>query len=195
MRTAALLVVTALLLAGCDGYERASEGTTTTSPPVTTSPSAEPVDTESSASAPLDDTCHAAELSVAFGGRGGGAGAGKLATAIVFTNSGDRTCTMNGFPGVSFVTEENGPQIGAAAARDGEVGAPVLLAPGDTAVAPLLITSFAPYPAQKCQVRDVGGLRIYPPGDTVPLFLPGANRTCGADVGEPLLHVSTVVAG
>ncbi|WP_199442767.1 DUF4232 domain-containing protein [Umezawaea beigongshangensis] len=191
MRTTALLVVTALLLAGCDGYQRASRGTTSPSPAPT--PSAEPVAAPSTSSAPLDETCHAAELSVALGEQSGGTGG--LATAVVFTNTGNRTCTMVGFPGVSFVTGENGQQIGPAAARDGEVGAPVRLGPGETAAAPLLITSFAPHPAQECRVVDTGGLRIYPPGDTVALFLPDANRTCGADVGEPLLHVGTVVAG
>jgi hypothetical protein len=59
--------------------------------------------------------------------------AGTLYRPLVFTNTGGRSCTIQGFPGVSFVTGDDGHQVGEAAMRVDPKGPPVTLKPGDTA--------------------------------------------------------------
>lgn len=75
--------------------------------------------------------CTVRDLDVSLGVEEGTAG--TIYRALVFTNVGDRTCTIRGFPGVSFVTGDDGHQVGEAAARVGEKGPVVTLKPGETA--------------------------------------------------------------
>lgn len=112
-------------------------------------------------------------------------------TSLVFTNTGGRTCTLQGFPGVSFVTGNSGQQVGQAASRSGSLGAAVTLHPGDSTSAPLSITSTGPYSAADCQQVDTRGLRVYPPNETAAMFLPLPEPTCSGNVG-PLLSVRTM---
>jgi hypothetical protein len=211
MRTRALLstalVTTAgiALLAGCGtpstGGSAQEAGTVETltsgSPTTTTAPvgtSAAPLaDSGNTGSTETSDTsCKSSELSVAPGPDGGGGGMQKSDATLQFTNTGSRTCTMQGFPGVSFVTGDDGQQVGLPAAREGGTTAAVTLAPGASTTDWLLITSPDPYPAETCKPVDVKGLRIYPPGETAAMFLPREDRTCSGDVGGPLLTVKSV---
>lgn len=116
-----------------------------------------------------DSRCHTSELTVAAG-RGDGA-AGSTYYPLNFENSGDRTCTVAGFPGVSLVGDNNGTQIGAAADRDGEGGDPVTLGPGQQATATLRVVNVENY-GEQCSVVPADGLRVYPPDELDATYLP-----------------------
>src|SRR3954469_678188 len=125
------------------------------------------VATAGSPSAP--GRCITGNLSVHLGAAGGAAG--STYEPLVFTNKGSATCTLNGYPGVSFVAPSSGKQVGAPASRNPQhPAALVTLAPGATASALLQIANGANYPASTCQPTDVSGLRVYPPGAPTALY-------------------------
>ncbi|WP_199442727.1 DUF4232 domain-containing protein [Umezawaea beigongshangensis] len=220
LNTALVTTAGIALLAGCgtpstggEAQEASTVGTLTSSSPTTTaapaSTSATPLagsgntssentasgnaDSGNTGSTETSDTsCKSSELAVAPGPDGGGGGMQKSDATLQFTNTGSRTCTMQGFPGVSFVTGDDGQQVGLPAAREGGVTEAVTLAPGASTTDWLLVTSPDPYPAETCKPVDVKGLRIYPPGETAAMFLPREGRTCSGDVGGPLLTVKSV---
>lgn len=96
----------------------------------------------------------------------------------MLTNASDRECTVQGFPGVSFV-DASGTQIGAAADRDGSAAALVTLAPGASAAATLRQVNAQNYGAD-CELTPSAGLRVYPPGATDSLVLPQEIPACSA---------------
>ena len=113
---------------------------------------------------------------------------------LALRNTGSTTCTLQGWPGVSFVGGGSGEQIGAAARRDEASAHPtVTLAPGAVAVAPLQITQAEDYPAAKCEPVAADGFRVYPPGSTESLFVrdPGVTACRSTDAG--LLSVQGLV--
>lgn len=61
--------------------------------------------------------CRTADLAGSTADDGGGA-AGSVEIAIVLTNTGTTSCTLQGWPGVSFVGGGDGTQIGASAKQD-----------------------------------------------------------------------------
>lgn len=209
------------LLAGCGTTVTGtgSAASTPTSPSTSTSSSSAPTSTSSSpsadrttASAPSSATgtetsgtsagaggseCTSADLDATLG-QGEGA-AGSSYYPLIFTNKGDRTCTLEGFPGVSYVTGDSGKQVGGSASWQGEKGPVVTLAPGDKATAQLQEVNVMNFPESVCQPVSTRGLRVYPPGDTKALFVPQADGTgCQADPlpdGQFQLSVQTIKAG
>jgi Protein of unknown function (DUF4232) len=138
-------------------------------------------------------TCTSAELAVSPGPSQGQSGMQKADATFTLTNKGTRSCTLQGYPGVSFVTGDNGTQVGAPARRTEVPPQLVTLAPGAGAATVLLITNPTAYDEAECKPVDVRGLRIYPPGETAALFLEGATRTCsGEPQGGTLLSVGPV---
>jgi hypothetical protein len=113
---------------------------------------------------------------------------------LIFTNKDDRTCQLEGFPGVSYIAGNDAHQVGPAAERTGDVGAAVRLAPGDMAAAPLQLVNVQNFDAAACQPTPVRGLRVYPPGETVPLTVPIGGIGCAGSPPGPQLTVRTVVA-
>jgi hypothetical protein len=120
------------------------------------------------------------------------AGAGSVMLALVFTNTGSRTCALRGFPGVSYVAGDDGHQVGPAAEESGEPGPAVPIAPRGTAVAQLRLVNALNFDAAACRPTPVRGLRIYPPGDTASLFLPLVSTGCAATPPNPQLSVQTI---
>jgi hypothetical protein len=109
-------------------------------------------------------TCNADELTLSLEDADGG-GAGTLNKAIVFTNSGKRTCTLFGFPGVSLVND-NGNQIGKPADRaKNYTEKTVSLAPTKTAKAIVSYSDEGNFDAGTCK-DGATKLRVYPPNDT-----------------------------
>jgi hypothetical protein len=127
-----------------------------------------------------DARCHTSELEVTDGG--GDGAAGSVYHTLNFRNSGDRTCTVAGFPGVSLVGDDNGTQIGAAADREsGGAADPVTLGPGQSATAQLRIVNVDNY-GDQCTVAPADGLRIYPPDELDSTYLPMSGlRGCTND--------------
>ena len=139
-------------------------------------------------------TCLTSSLSLHLGNRGGAAG--SVYQPIVFTNTGSGTCTLLGYPGVAFVTQDTGHQVGAAASRNPQhAPTTVTLAAGASASALLQIVNAANYPAARCHPTTVAGLRVYPPGSTRAAYLPfdSATTACTTQVNQ--LTVEAVVSG
>jgi hypothetical protein len=178
---AALFVGSALLLAGCGqpgpgaGTAPASAGPAGSASP---SPSAPAPETESgagsetassspeaSSNAPAgtdDSSCSAGQLSAAIETEPGGGAAGSVYRTLVVTNTGDKSCTLAGYPGVSYV-DAKGKQVGAPADRDPDaITVTVTVAPGGTASAQLRQTNAQNY-GEKCGLTDVAGVKVYPP--------------------------------
>ena len=77
----------------------------------------------------------------------GGAAAGSTYYPIQFANTSGSSCTLYGYPGVSFVTAQGGSQIGPAASRNPAMPkALVTLAPGQTVHAELQVVDAENYP-------------------------------------------------
>ena len=182
---AALFVGSALLLAGC-GQAEPGTGTAPVSagPTGGASPSSSPSSSPSAASAApetesaagsetgsaspepggsvADGACSAGQLSAAIETEPGGGAAGSVYRTLVLTNTGDKSCTLAGYPGVSYV-DAKGKQVGAAADRDPDAKkVTVTVAPGGTAVAQLRQTNAQNY-GKACGLTDVAGVKVYPP--------------------------------
>ncbi|MGH9060971.1 MAG: DUF4232 domain-containing protein, partial [Acidimicrobiales bacterium] len=142
-------------------------------------------------------TCTAAQLRATLGS--GQGAAGSVYVPLVLTNSGTSSCSIYGYPGVSYVTSSGGQQVGAAATRSGGYGAHITLAPGDSASATLRQVEGGNYPASECQPTPVAALRVYPPGATAAAFvaLPGQTVGCAGNLpaGQSLLSISPLIAG
>jgi hypothetical protein len=128
--------------------------------------------------------------------RGAGQGAaGSIYTAIDFVNISGATCTLYGYPGVSFVTTgTGGGQIGPAATESTQTARQlVTLAPGATANALLRIVEAGNFPASKCDPVTAHWLQIYPPNQTTPTYLAFTAQTCSKPVN--ILSVGVVLPG
>jgi hypothetical protein len=117
-------------------------------------------------------------LAVSLGG--GDAAAGTVYRFLRFTNTSGRTCTIQGFPGVSYVAGENGTQVGPAAERVEAKGPPVTLKPGAVASVTLGMTNVQNFEPATCHPTSVRGLRVYPPNETASLFVPTSGTGCAA---------------
>jgi hypothetical protein len=155
-------------------------------PPAEPAPPAppEPVAAESA-------ECKSPDLKVEVG-QGEGT-AGTVFRPLVFTNVSSKPCTIQGFPGVSYVTGDNGRQVGPAAVREGTKGAAITLAPGAKAQAPVGFTQVANYDPAVCRPTAIRGLRIYPPHETASVFVPMEGTGCaGNPPGGQQLRVKTI---
>jgi hypothetical protein len=197
-----------LLLAGCnDGGDASGNpqvpsipNTSSTLP--TTGTSQQPTSTAQAGPAtapppapatPTSGECKVADLSLRLGG--GDAAAGTSYRNLIFTNKGGRTCTMQGFAGVSYVAGDDGHQVGPAAERVGAKGPVITLKPGESAFAPIGFVQVRNYDPSACQPTEVRGLRIYPPHDYDSAFVPNPGIGCAATPPGNQLTVGTVQAG
>ncbi|ROS77860.1 uncharacterized protein DUF4232 [Curtobacterium sp. PhB130] len=204
----ALLVAGAL--AGCSSGGDATP-TATATRTVTASPSTTPAADAPSASATAPATsgsasgsgsgsgsatptrCAAADLAGSLEAGSGGA-AGSTYVHLALRNTGSATCTLQGWPGVSFVGGGTGTQIGAAATEDQSGPHPtVTLAAGQTAVAQLRIVSAAAFDTATCQPQTPDGFRVYPPGSKQSLFVEDAGSTACKNPDAALLSVQALV--
>jgi hypothetical protein len=113
-------------------------------------------------------------------------GAGQYYSTLVFTNTSNSSCTMSGYPGVSYVVA-NGVQSGNPATRVGGSTATVTLAPGGKASATLHDSDgISGYSPQQCQLTPAQGLRIYPPNQKAALFVPWKTSHCAGLSIHPL---------
>ena len=134
--------------------------------------------------------CKAADLSLSLGQ--GDAAAGTVYRPVIFSNKSGRTCTMQGFPGVSYVTGDDGHQVGPAAERVGAKGPVITLAPNGRAQAPVGFVQVRNVDTNVCRPTETRGLRIYPPHDTASMFLPLPGTGCAGNPPGQQLSVKTV---
>ena len=121
--------------------------------------------------------------------------AGGVYQVIDFTNTSGSTCTLYGYPGVSLVSGPPYTQIGLAAKRTA-ASAPVkqiTLAPGATGNALLQIVDALNYPSASCGPTKAAALKIYPPNQTVPVYLPSTSNGCAHPV--QIMYIGAVQAG
>jgi hypothetical protein len=185
MRAHWLLVLAVPVVAGCGGSG---------SHPVSLVPAQGSVASTPAGSTPAPSACRTSDLSIRIGARGGAAG--SVYAPIVFTNTSTSACTLAGYPGVSYVAPSNGPQVGAAATRNGlHAASSVTLAADASASALVQMANHANYPAATCKAATVGGLRVYPPGSRTAAYVAfsAPQMACSSDVNQ--LTVAAVTAG
>ncbi|BDZ48774.1 hypothetical protein GCM10025867_10150 [Frondihabitans sucicola] len=111
--------------------------------------------------------------------------------SLVLTNKGSASCTLQGWPGVSFVGDGNGTQIGQAAAFDRSTPhATVTVAPAGTATSTLRIVQAGNYSSADCKPTKADGFRVYPPGQKASIFASKSGLTACASKSVSLLTVS-----
>ncbi|WP_328898755.1 DUF4232 domain-containing protein [Streptomyces sp. NBC_00441] len=185
----------ALVAAGCNDDGSGSEGAATpaahagTTGPAQTSPqpsapaSSPPATASSSSAAPSESgadaagpgRCTAEGLGMSV--KQGDGGAGQVYYELTFVNKSGRSCTLNGFPGVSLIQRDGGV-IGAPAKRDGASHGATVLAAGKTAHV-VLHTLNQGIADGGCWKRG-DYLRVYPPGSKEALTLRDPQiRVCG----------------
>ncbi|GAB7052255.1 DUF4232 domain-containing protein [Catenuloplanes indicus] len=174
-------VALALPLSGCGagGGEAAAAG----SEPAAAAPEVSAATAAPNPSEP--GRCHTPDLTVTINETPGGGAAGHHGETLTFTNVSAQACTLEGYPGVSFVTGDEGDQVGAEFAREGDPKK-ITLKPGDSARSDLLL----PDPgAAKCKATETRGFRIYPPDETAAIFVSSPQQACAEkDKGVAKVH-------
>lgn len=193
---AALIVLASV--AGCSSSS--SSPSTPASSPSTSSPAA-PSSNTAPATAPASSLspaatgpspCATSGLNVTLGPSSGYAGG--VDQTIIFTNTSGATCTLYGYPGVSLVSAPPYTQIGLAGQRSSTTPVKLItLASGATASAVLQIVDALNFGTATCSPTKAAFLRIYPPNQTVPVYLADASEVCAQPVQT--LFISAVQAG
>lgn len=195
-RSALMLALGAALAGGIAGCAAGSNPSSSPSSSGTSSDtgSASPRPTGSSTSQPIEGQCATSDLTGSIG-QGGGGAAGSVEVTLVLTNHGSSQCSLQGWPGVSFVGDGNGTQLGNPATFDRSTPhATVVLQPGGTAQAALKITQALNYPDADCKPKKADGFRVYPPGSTDSLFVKDDTVTACTTTTVTLLTVGALAA-
>ena len=193
---AAVALTCAAALAGCassgSSQPGASGSTATASPSAASSSGNTPAVASPSSPAAGPAACPTSSLRVTEGVAQGYAGG--VYVVIDFTNTSDRACTLFGYPGVSLVSGPPYTQIGLAAKRSTSTPRKlVTLTPGATGNALLQIVDALNYPPASCGPTKATALKIYPPNQTVPVYLPNTSNGCTKPVQT--LSIGTVQPG
>jgi Protein of unknown function (DUF4232) len=179
---AAVAMMLAFCLAGC--ATNAHSSTPTTSPPappksavpLTTVSPTQPTPAPATTLVPQSPTCAVSDLRTSLTAAGGSAGAFHY--QLIFNNSSASTCTLYGFPGVSFL-DGRGHQIGPAAQEGpAAVRQLVRLAPGQKGYAGMSVTDPGIPPC--AGPGNVAQIRVYPPASFVPALVtaPAGMQVC-----------------
>jgi hypothetical protein len=191
-------ITAALAAAGCGGASSGgtkdvSLGTTPThhhsrtstpvTPTTTTATSVpQPTNTVTVTSAPVGiPRCLSSHLALSLGSSQGAAG--STYTPIVLTNTGSSTCELHGFPGVSFV-DASGHLIGKPARETAGAEKTITLKSGSAANSTLHQPQPGNFDPSACQATTADRLRVYPPGETNPLFIKDAIQVCSTATGR-----------
>ena len=193
---AALICITAV--AGCSSSPSspgasATSANTSSAPPAGVTTTVTVTAPPSSATAPPGvPACATSSLKVTQGLAQGYAGG--VYQVIDFTNTSGTSCTLYGYPGVSFVTAPPYSQIGPAAKRTTTALVKLItLRPGTTANSLVQIVDALNFPTSTCSPVKAAYLRIFPPNQTVPVYLANTSQACTKPV--QILSVSAVAAG
>jgi hypothetical protein len=200
-------VIAGALLACCAVLGAACSASTPSSAPPSSSPSSTPAATPvsspsttpaTSAPATTPAVAGAAPCPTRYLGVKAGLSqgtAGSIYQVIDFTNISNVSCTLYGYPGISFAsTGSSGGQIGLAAKENPTPPRElVTLAPGATANALLRIVAAGNFPPATCGMVTAHWLVIYPPNQTTPVYLKYTSPTCSKPV--QILTVNVVQPG
>lgn len=122
--------------------------------------------------------------------------AGGTVPYLVLTNTGPTACELQGWPGVSFVGDGNGTQLGAAATMDRfSPHAAITVPPKGSAHVPLRISDAEDYAKAHCRPAKADGLRVYAPGETRSIFVRTKGLTACRNKDVQLLEVQGIEPG
>jgi hypothetical protein len=202
-----LLALPAALLAGCTATGTTSAGPAqpsstasastgigpaSTTPASTTSATTKPTTPVQPVTSTGTPRCHSGDLKVT---RAYGDGAtGHYSVNLRFTNKSSHTCTLSGYPGVSWVAGDAGKQVNDPFKREGGTKKTITVKPGATAHSMLLEVQHAFIEDKTCKPTDVRGYRIYPPDETASIFVSAPEKVCSAK-GVGLGEVYPVTTG
>jgi hypothetical protein len=193
-RTVVLGLGSLALIAGCGATSSGGTATPPSSAAPATSPSPTPTPTHTHASVTPTVTvtatktapvaagpCPSSHLALTLGiGQGT---AGTTYQVLVLTNTGSSSCTLFGYPGVSFVNS-SGAIIGKPATRDPGAEHTITLAPGGAANALSRQPDAGNFPPSVCHMKTADRVKVYPPNQTVPLFAHDAIQVCSTAKGR-----------
>ncbi len=191
----------AATVAGCasSGSQPASSGSTSASSPAApapgtasssgSTPAVTPASSSAAAGAPA---CATSSLRVTLGVAQGYAGG--VYEVIDFTNTSGRTCTLYGYPGVSLVSGPPYTQIGLPAKRTATTPVKLItLVPGAAGNALLQIVDALNYPSATCAPAKATALKVYPPNQTAPVYLPSTSNGCASPI--QIMYIGPVQSG
>jgi Protein of unknown function (DUF4232) len=195
---AAAVLACSAALAACGASSAPGAAPAATATPTvsagTASPASSPTATATTAQAESVPPCATSALKVTVATVPGGAAAGSSYYPLQFANVSGASCTLYGYPGVSFVTAQGGSQIGPAATRNPATAQQlVTLAPGQTVHAELQVVDAANYPPADCGAVTAHWLKVYPPNQTAPAYVGFTAQTCSKP--RQILSVQTVQPG
>lgn len=163
---------------------------TPTPTPTVTSASPTPTPTPTKTTTPAVSRCTVDQLNVTLGRASGAAGSQMI--PILFTNKGSTPCELHGFPGVSFVGDNNGTQLGAPADEDDATAIqPNTLQPGGVVQAAVRVEQAANF--DNCTVVPADGFRVYPPHSFDAVFVPATGLSACSNPDVHLLTVKPVL--
>jgi hypothetical protein len=126
--------------------------------------------------------CLSANLGLSIGVSQGTAGTSYQ--TVVLTNHGTVKCTLFGYPGVSYV-DGVGNIIGKPAKQDPGAKRTITLgARGGQANALLRQPDPGNFSPSACHATTADRLRVYPPGETHPLFVTDPVQVCSTATGR-----------
>jgi hypothetical protein len=132
--------------------------------------------------------CQTTDLTLTLGQSEGTAG--SIYEPLHFINKGTSSCTLYGYPGVSFVAG-SGDQIGSPASRNAQhPSRTVTLSPGASADAVVQVVDHGNYGADQCKAKAVSGFRVFPPGNKDAAYVPFHNAVtaCSTDVTQLMVE-------
>jgi hypothetical protein len=183
--TATLLAVAALTAACGPANGNSAAGNSTSPPAAATTPATAPASPASSPAPsganPVTAGCSSSALTARVDLAQSGAAAGSVYVPIDFTNTSGSPCTLDGYPGVSFVRSPSGGQLGNAATRNPAAApAMVTLAPGGIAHAILQVGEAGNYSASACTPVTAHWLKIFPPNQASAIYARYDVQACSA---------------
>jgi len=193
---AAVLACPAALAAACGTSAAPAASPAVTATPTASAGTASPAGSPTAAPTPAGaaPACATSALKVRVASVPGGAAAGSSYYPVQFANISGASCTLYGYPGVSFVTAPRGSQIGPAAIRNPATAAQlVTVRPGQTVHAELQVVDAQNYPPADCGVVTAHWLKVYPPNQTAPAYVSFTAPTCSKP--RQVLSVQTVQPG
>ena len=170
----------ALLAAACGSIGAPGAGPTATVTVTASQPGAPSAGTPSTgtpAAAATPGPCGTGGLRVTLGSQESAA-AGHFYRTLDFTNISSASCTLDGYPGVSFVASVGGKQIGAAASRSPASKRLIVLAPGKKAHARLDLLDVLNFPPPECAASNAHWIKVYPPNQFSATYVRWTTMVC-----------------
>jgi uncharacterized protein DUF4232 len=189
--TATLLAAGALTAACGPVHGNSAAAGSSSSPGGGTAPSTAPASPAASPAASpggaVASGCSSSVLKAYVDTAQGGAAAGSTYVPIDFTNTSGSACTLDGYPGVSFVRGPSGGQLGNPATRNPAAApAMVTLAPGAVAHAMLQVAEAGNFSQSACTPVTAHWLKIFPPNQALAIYARYDVQACSSKLPAKL---------